>query len=160
VLLRSEESEQCKPEACVTGKRRLVQWQLVRNAFLWLLRVYAYGFHLALALFLVGVGIVALTSKDSLTLGMLPWKGAVLTRAILILGAVGIICVGLAVTGVARWVFPLWALFALVMMLRGFFLSTYAFSGTGEFKIAVLLTVGALVAFVASLSLFGRRRRR
>ena len=138
----------------------MVQWQLVRYPLLWLLRVYAYGFHLVLALFLVGVGIVALTSQDSLTLGMLPWKGEVLTRAILMMGAVGIICVALAVTGVARWLFPLWALFALVMMLRGFFLSTYAFSGAGEFKVAVWLTVGALVAFVASLSLFGRRRRR
>ena len=141
-------------------RRKLVQWQLVRNALLWLLRAYAYGFHLLLGLLLAGMGIVALTSGHSLTLGMLPWQGASLTRAILLLGVAGIICVALAVTGLARWLFPLWALFALYMMLRGFFLSTYAFSGVGEFRFAVWLTIGAFVAFVASLSLFGRRRKR
>jgi hypothetical protein len=106
------------------------------------------------------MGIVALTSGKSLTLGMLPWQDASLTRATLLLGVAGIICVALAVTGLARWLFPLWALFALYMMLRGFFLSTYAFSGAGEFRFAVWLTIGAFVAFVGSLSLLGRRRKR
>jgi LPXTG-motif cell wall-anchored protein len=122
--------------------------------------VYAYLFHLALSLFLVGVGFVAVTSQNNLTLGMLPWQGAALTRAILILGVVGIICVALAVTGIARWIFPLWTLVVLGMLVRGFFVSSYSFSGAGEFKTAVWLTIGALVAFLASLSLFGRRRRR
>ena len=141
-------------------RRKLVQLQLVRNALLWLLRAYAYGFHLLLGLLLAGMGIVALTSGHSLTLGMLPWQGASLTRAILLLGVAGIICVALAVTGLARWLFPLWALFALYMMLRGFFLSTYAFASASEFKFAVWLTIGAFVAFVGSLSLLGRRRKR
>jgi hypothetical protein len=140
-------------------RRKLVQWQLVRNALLWLLRAYAYGFHLLLGLLLSGMGIVALTSGHSLTLGMLPWQGPTLASAILMLGVGGVICVALAVTGLARWLFPLWALFALYMMLRGFFLSTYAFSGASEFRFAVWLTIGAFVAFVASLSLFGRRRK-
>ncbi len=132
----------------------------MRNALLWLLRVYAYLFHLALSLFLVGVGFIAVTSQNNLTLGMLPWQGAALTRAILILGVLGIICVALAVTGIARWIFPLWTLVVLGMLVRGFFVSSYSFSGAGEFKTAVWLTIGALVAFLASLSLFGRRRRR
>jgi hypothetical protein len=138
----------------------LVQWQLVRNALLLLLRVYAYGFHLAVALFLVGVGVLALISQTDVTLAMLPWQGAGLTRAVLMLGAAGIICVVLAVTGTARWLFPLWTLFALIMMLRGFFLSSYTFSSAGEFKVAVWLSIGAFVAFLGSLSLFGRRRAR
>jgi LPXTG-motif cell wall-anchored protein len=132
----------------------------VRNVLLWLLRVYAYLFHLVLGLLLAGMAIVALTSGTDLTLGMLPWQGAQLTRAVLLLGLLGIICLALAVTGFARWLFPLWALFALIMMLRGFFLSSYTFSGAGEFKSAVWLTVGAFVAFLGSLSLFGRRRKR
>jgi hypothetical protein len=127
---------------------------------MWLLRVYAYLFHLVLGLLLAGMAMVALTSGTDLTLGMLPWQGASLTRAALLLGLLGIICLALAVTGFARWLFPLWALFALIMMLRGFFLSSYTFSGAGEFKSAVWLTVGALVAFLGSLSLFGRRARR
>ena len=148
------------PVPCTTEKRGLVQWQLVRNALLFLLRVFAYGFHLILALFLTGMGIVALSSASNLTLGMLPWQGAALTRAILMLGIAGIICVGLAVTGIARWVLPFWALFALYMMLRGFFISTYTFSTAGEFRSAVLLAIGAFAAFLGSLSLFGRRRHR
>ena len=131
----------------------------MRYALFWLLRVYAYLFHLVLALFLIGVGIVAWNGGATLTLGMLPWQGAALTRTILILGALGIICIGLAVTGVARWIFPFWTLFGLIMMLRGFFLSTYTFSSAGEFRTAVWLTIGALVAFLGSLTLFGRRRR-
>lgn len=132
----------------------------MRNALLWLLRACAYLFHLALSLFLVGVGLVALTGQSTLTLGMLPWQGATLTRAILALGAVGIICVAAAITGFARWLFVLWTLFALGMMFRGYFLSSYSFSGAVEFKTAVWLTIAALVAFLASLSLvFGRRRR-
>jgi hypothetical protein len=114
---------------------------------------------LILGLLLAGMAIVALTSGHSLTLGMLPWQDAALTRGTLIVGVAGIICVALAVTGFVRWLFPLWALFALYMMLRGFFLSTYAFSDAGEFRFAVWLTIGALVAFLGSLSLFGRRRK-
>lgn len=132
----------------------------MRNVLLWLLRVYAYVFHLVLGLFLAGMGIVALTSNTSLTIGMLPWEGRSLTSAAMLLGVGAIICVALAVTGLARWLFPLWALFALILMLRGFFLSSYTFAGAGEFKSAVWLTVGAFVAFLGSLSLFGRRRAR
>lgn len=137
----------------------MVQWQLVLKALWWLLRVFAYAFHLALALFLIGVGLVALSSGTTLTLGMLPWEGVVLTRMAVFLGAAGILCVALAVTGAARWLFPLWTLFVLIMMLRGFFLSSYTFSGESEFKSAVWMTVGTVVAFAGSLSLFKRRRR-
>lgn len=133
----------------------------MRNALLLLLRICAYIFHFVLCLFLFGAGIVAAAGgEDNLELGMLPWQGAALTRATLILGAVGIICVVLAVTGIARWLFPVWALFVLVMMFRGFFLSSYSFGGADQFKLDVWLTVGALVAFLASLSLFRRRPRR
>lgn len=131
----------------------------VRNALLWLLRFCAYVFHLLLSLFLIGMGVVALAAHEDLMLGMLPWKGATLTRAVLMLGAAGIVCVVLAVTGAARWLFPLWSLFAFIMLLRGFFLSPYTFAGAVEFRIAVWLTVAAFAAFLASLSLFGRRRR-
>ena len=132
----------------------------MRNALLWLLRVYAYVFHLVLGLLLAGMGIMALSSNTSLTLGMLPWEGPSLTRAALLLGVAGVVCVALAVTGLARWLFPLWSLFALILMLRGFFLSSYTFAGAADFKSAVWLTVGAFVAFLASLSLFGRPRAR
>jgi hypothetical protein len=130
----------------------------VLKALLWLLRVYAYVFHLLLALLLLGMGFIALISHKDLTLGMLPWQGATVVPAVLALGAVGFVCVVLAVTGAARWLFPLWTLFALVMMFRGFFMSSYAFTSAAEFRYAAWGTLGALVAFLASLSLWSRRR--
>jgi len=42
------------------------------------------------------------------------------------------------------------------MMFRGFFLSSYSFADAGQFKFDVWLTVGSLVVFIVSLSLFGR----
>jgi len=130
----------------------------VLKALVWLLRVYAYLFHLLLALLLLGMGFVALLSHKDLTLGMLPWHGTTVVPAVLAMGAVGFVCVVLAMTGAVRWLFPLWALFALAMMFRGFFVSSYAFSNAAEFRFAVWVTVGALLAFLASLSLLRRRR--
>jgi hypothetical protein len=133
----------------------------LQTAFLWLLRIGAYVFHLLLSLFLLGLGIAGLLSgEESLRLGMLPWEGAALTRAMLILGAAGIVCTILAMIGKLRWLFPLWALFVLVMMLRGFFLSAYSFADPGQFKFDVWLTVATLIAFLASLTLLGRRPAR
>ena len=131
----------------------------MRNAILWLLRVGAYLYHLLLALFLLGLGVfVSSGGQHNLKLGMLPWEGAALTQAILILGAVGTICVLLAIVGKLRWLFVLWTLFVLVMMFRGFFLSSYSFADAAQFKFDVWLTVSALLAFLVSLSLFGKRR--
>ena len=131
----------------------------MRNALLWLLRVGAYLYHLLLSLFLLGLGIfVSSGGQNNLTLGMLPWEGPALTQAILILGAVGTICVLLVMAGKLRWLFVLWTLFVLVMMIRGFFLSSYSFADAGQFKFDVWLTVGALLAFLVSLTLFRKRR--
>ena len=132
----------------------------MRNALFSILRICAYIYHAVLCLFLLGLGMVGMSNgPNSLKLPMLPWEGATLTRAVAILGAVGIVCVILAITGKLRWLFPLWAGFVLVMMFRGFFLSTYTFADAGEFKFDVWLTVGALLAFLVSLSLFGRVKK-
>ena len=132
----------------------------MRNAIGLLLRLYAYLYHLALALFLTGIGIVAVWNGKDLTLGMLPWQGSTLTQAVLVLGVVGLVCVLLAMTGVLRWLFPLWALVVLVLMVRGFFLTGYTFSGPDQFRGALLLTAGALGAFLGSLSSSERSARR
>jgi hypothetical protein len=130
------------------------------SALALLLRVYAYLFHLILSLFLLGLGVITITSgQDNLKLGMLPWEGSSLTRAIIVLGLTGILCILFAVSGRARWLFPLWCLFALGMMFRGYFLTSYTFGDAGHFKSAIWLTVGALVAFLGSLSLFGGKAR-
>ena len=122
-----------------------------------LLRLFAYLFELALSLFLLGLGIVASASgANGLNLGMLPWEGRTLTGAILILGMVGLASVLLAGSRL-RWIFPLWCLFVLIMMIRGFFLSSYSFAGANQFQLAVALTAGALIAFLGSLGVLRRR---
>ena len=131
----------------------------MRNAIGLLLRLYAYLYHLALALFLLGIGLAALANGKELNLGMLPWEGAKLTYWVLALGLVGLICVLLAVTGFMRWLFALWALLVLALMVRGFFFTPYTFSGSDQFWGAVWLTIGAFGAFLGSLSSSGRRLR-
>jgi hypothetical protein len=114
-------------------------------------RVFAYLFGLALSLFLIGLAIVAwASSPNNLTLGMLPWEGAAQGRIILILGIAGLASVLLAGSRL-RWIFPLWSLSVLIMIVRGFFLSSYSFGSASEFTLAVGLTIGALIAFLGSL---------
>ena len=132
----------------------------MRNALLWLLRAFAYLYHTLLSLFVLGLGIMTwMGGENNLKLGMLPWEGATLTRAVTIIGIAGLVCVLLALLGWLRWLFVLWCLFALVMMFRGFFATGYSFPDESQFKFAVWLTAGAFVAFLGSLSLLSRRRR-
>jgi len=57
-------------------------------------------------LLLLGLGMVVWSGgENNLKLGMLPWEGAALTKAIVILGAVGLLCVLSAILGKFRWLF-------------------------------------------------------
>ena len=127
-----------------------------------ILRVYSYIYHFILGLFLTALGALALSSgTHNLNLGMLPWKGEALTWWTVWLGITAIVTVILAVTGWFRWLFPLWCLFVVIMMIKGFFLTpTYVFAGAGHFKGAVWLTIGAIGAFLSSLMLYKRARTR
>jgi len=89
---------------------------------------------------------------------MLPWEGVALTRAVLLLGVVGVASVLLAGSRL-RWIFPLWCLFVLAVMIRGFFLSSYIFAGARQFQFAVWLTLGSLIAFLGSLGVLRRRAK-
>ena len=122
-----------------------------KGAFGWLLAAFACLFGLALSLFLIGLGIVAWVSDSNvLAFGM---------RIILIAGIVGLASVLLAGSRL-RWIFPLWCLFVLVMLVRGFFLSSYTFGGAAGFQLALGLTIGALIAFLGSLGMLRRRPAR
>lgn len=131
----------------------------MRTAIGFLLRLFSYLFELILSLFLAGIAFVALSDGKPLKLGMLPWEGMRLDYWVLGLGVAGVLLVFLAAIGPLRYVFPLWTLFVFIMMLRGFFLTTYQFSGDTEFRGAAWLTFGAFGAFLASLSCFDSRRR-
>ncbi len=131
----------------------------MRSALGLLLRIFAYLYELALSLFLLGLGMIALIGgQHTLKLGMLPWENEALTRNILILGAAGLVCVLIAGSRM-RWIFPLWCLFVLVMMFRGFFLSSYRFEDASHFRFAVWLTMGALLAFLGGMTVLGGRGR-
>lgn len=125
-----------------------------------MLRFYSYIYHLALALFLLGLSIVALISSNTLRLPMLPWSGSELNQWLLWGSLLGIVSVVLAVTGIFRFLFPLWALVVLILMVRGYLLQPYPFSGPDAFTQALWLIAGALLAFIASLTLFRIRPRR
>ena len=139
---------------------KLVYGGVLRNAIGLLLRAYSYLFHLILSIFLIGIASLASMADKPLKLDVLPWEGFKLNHWVLGLGVIGIVCVLLAVTGLFRYVFPLWALFVLAMMFRGFFLTPYSFSGESEFKGACWLTFGAFGAFLSSLSVLDLRSKR
>lgn len=131
----------------------------MRTALGVLLRLYSYVYHLVLSLVLLGLGIVAYSSGKTLSLGMLPWEGEKLTQALLALGVIGLVCIFGAVSGLFRWLFPIWTLVILILMIRGFFLSSFSYSGPDQFHGVLWLMLGALVAFLSSLSLLTKRRR-
>jgi hypothetical protein len=125
-----------------------------------MLRFYSYIYHLVLALFLLALASVALISSNQLKLPMLPWTGSELNQWLLWGSLAGILSVVLAVTGIFRYLFPLWALVVLVMMVRGYLLVPFPFASRDAFYTALLLIGGALLAFFASLTLFRMRRSR
>ena len=125
-----------------------------------LLRFYSYLYHLLLALFLLGLSLVAIFSgSHTLSLGMLPWKGSELTYWLFGVGLLGVISVLLALAGKLRFLFLLYAAAVFGMMLRGYFAGAYAFSGKDEFRMAIWLTVGALIAIFGAWSRFRKKRR-
>jgi len=125
-----------------------------------LVRIYSYLYYLALALLLLGISLVALLSHShTLNLGMLPWKGTALTYWLLGLGVAGLLAIVLSWIGRLRFMLLLYALAVFVMMLRGYFLSGYSFSGKDEFRMALWMTAGAMLAICGAWSQFRRKAR-
>jgi uncharacterized membrane protein YdcZ (DUF606 family) len=126
-----------------------------------LLRFYSYLYHFLLTLFLLGLSLVAVVSNShTLNLGMLPWKGSALTWWLFGTGLLGALSILLALAGKLRFLFLLYALAVFGMMLRGYFAGAYSFSGKDEFRLAVWLTAGALVAIFGAWSQLRKKRRR
>ncbi len=114
-----------------------------------IVKFYSYLYHLVLALFLLGLSLVAfLNGMHNLRLDMLPWTGATLTWWLLSLGLAGLIVIGLAVTRILRVLFLVWTVAVLALMIRGFFFSSYLFDGWTGFQWALLYVLGALLAAV------------
>jgi len=127
--------------------------------FGWLLRVFSYLYHTVLCLFLLGVWLAADPIHSVPRLGFVPFSNDHMLTAILTLSIAGLVSTALAVTGIFRYLFPIWTAVVLWMMVSGYFLSAYTFANAGAFRNAVLLTVGALIAFLGGLSVLRKKRR-
>ncbi len=126
-----------------------------------LLRIYSYLYELLVSLFVLGLALIAFPSHGSgLNLGMLPWTGHRLIHWLLIIGLVGLLSVALALFGKLRFLFLLFSLTVFALMSRGYFLGAYAFSGKDEFRMAIWMTFGALVAIFGAWSQFRLKRKR
>ena len=115
-----------------------------------LLRFFSYLYHGILALFLLGVsGLTLISGAGNLHLGMLPWTGSTLTRFVFFGSLFGLLSLLLAMLGKIRPLFFLWSLIVLVLMVKGYVLSSYHLA-PDEGRTALYLMIGALFAFAGA----------
>ncbi len=123
------------------------------------MRIFSYLYHLVLGLFLFLIGGLALFgSGTTLSLEMLPWEEPTLTYLVFLGGLLALISLILAVTGKFRLLFRLWTVIVFALMVYSYFFSGYGFRFDGEFSRALLLTLGALIALLGSMTSPRRRR--
>lgn len=117
-----------------------------------LVRIYSLLFHLLLSLLMIGLSVVGYSSSGAeLSLGMLPWTGNELVGSLLALGLGGLLFVVLAFNGAQRFLYMVWTLVMTYLIVNGYFLTNYRFSGEGEFRFAIYVALGALLAFLGGL---------
>jgi hypothetical protein len=118
-----------------------------------LMRAYAYIYHFLLAAALTGIATVAYLSgvHNINTGGMMSLTGLQLTQCLLGIGLMGIVAVLLAVFGILRFLFPIYAAGAAFTLFRWFFASGYRFGSMEAFQWGIALFVGALGALLCSL---------
>jgi hypothetical protein len=125
-----------------------------------LLRLWSYLYHLALALFLLGISFVALVGGQELRLQMLPWEGDRQAYWVMCVAWAGLLSLTLALKGRLRLLYALYALGILGLMVWGFFMTPYTFAGRQQFWWAVGLSAGALLAFFGAWSKLTHKSRR
>ncbi|MGE5569672.1 MAG: hypothetical protein ACM3S5_11605 [Rhodospirillales bacterium] len=113
-----------------------------------LLRVFSFAFQGLLIAFLLAASVLAWTSNSTLSIELLPWTGDALIKWTFISGVAGGAITILALKRILPVLFLLWNAAVLIMLVRGYFLSSYNL-GSGLLT-AVLLTLGALVALLGS----------
>ena len=111
-----------------------------------LVRYFSYLYHGLLCLFLLAIsGTAMATDMHSLQLDMLPWKEASLTYWVFGGALLGLGTLALAVKRILPVLFFLWSLVVVVMLVKGYVFSGYFFD-SGEFRVAIWLTLGAVLA--------------
>ena len=115
-----------------------------------LLRFLSYLYHGLLCLILVAMsGLAIVAGAPSLHLEMLPWTGSTLLYAMFFGGLFGLATVILAIKGSLRPLFFLWSLVVVILLVKGYLLSSYHFS-PGEFSKVLYLIVGSFIALIGS----------
>jgi len=121
------------------------------------LRYLSLAYHAVLALFLLGLGAVALiTGKHNLQLDVVPWGGKILTFGLLAAALLGLLAVKLAFRGRARWFFLAYSVVVFLVMVKGFIFSGYSFA-KGGLTTPLLLILGAMLATLYGWLSFRRK---
>ena len=112
-----------------------------------IMRIFSYLYHLALGIFLCAVGLIAIFGgRAGLSLEMLPWQDPTLKYVVLGGGLLALISLALVLWRNSRILFRLWTVVVFVLLGYGYFLTQFRFMDSGQFRNAVLLTLGALIA--------------
>jgi hypothetical protein len=108
-----------------------------------LLRFYSYVVLAAVALASIAMSAVIIASPNhQVHIGWLPWSGDTLGAWLAALGTFGLLAIVLALANRLRALFLLFALAVVWLVVRGFFLTPWQFSGPGEFRFVLWVTVG------------------
>jgi hypothetical protein len=115
-----------------------------------IMRYFSYLFHIVLAVVLLALGGIALsTGTGSLRLGMLPWTGDTLNYVLVFGSLAGLATILLAMKGMLRILFLIWSFLIVVLLFKGYIFSRYTFA-PNEFRIAAFLIVGSLLALLGA----------
>ena len=122
-----------------------------------LLSFFSYVYHglLCLILFVMS-GLALAAGAQTLQLGMLPWTGMTLIYTLFFGAILGMVTVFLAVRGRWRPLFFAWSLVVTLLLLKGYIFSGYHFS-PGEFRTAIYLTAGSVIALAGAWAGMGRK---
>ena len=122
-----------------------------------LLSFLSYVFHGLLCLMLLVMsGLAIIAGAETLQLGMLPWTGPTLLYTVFFGALLGLVTVILAIKGTWRPLFFVWSLVVMVLLLKGYIFSGYHFS-PGEFRTAMCLIVGSVIALMGAWVQMGRK---
>ena len=127
--------------------------------FGFLLRIFSYLFHLAVSFFFLGLGIVSAVTSTPLHLDAIGLSPEKATLGVFAIGIVGIFSTLLALFGIFKYLFPLWAVFVVWLLVKAFFLSAATFSGPASFRLAALITFGAVLALIGAIWTLRSRAR-
>ena len=123
-----------------------------------IMRIFSYAFHILLALFLLGISSLALSSgAHNLKIGILPWQEATLTYVLFCCSLAGIAFALLACFGFVRVLFFVWSLAVVVMLVRGYVFSPFSFASSTGMWTALCLTLSAMLAAAGAWSAYRSR---